>query len=71
MNPLGLVPTLLLSDNKVLSESLWVNEYLNEVASEYNPENPKVLPTDPYERWQVRRWISYFDEEILGTFYKL
>lgn len=48
-NPAGLVPALELSDGQILTQSLAIIEYLDEVHP-----NPPLLPADPLARAQVR-----------------
>ena len=49
VNPQGLLPSLVLDDGSVLTQSLAICEYLDEI----HPE-PPLLPTDPVGRAQVR-----------------
>lgn len=49
LNPQGLVPTLVLDDGRVLTQSLAIIEWLDET----HPA-PPLLPRDPYRRAQVR-----------------
>ena len=49
VNPQGLVPALVLEDGTMLSQSLAICEYLDEV----HPE-PPLLPADPHGRARVR-----------------
>ena len=49
LNPQGLVPALELDDGRVITQSLAIIEYLDET----HPE-PPLLPSDPYERANVR-----------------
>lgn len=49
LNPQGLVPTLELDDGSVLTQSLAIIEWLNEIYPE-----PPLLPTDPLARARVR-----------------
>lgn len=49
VNPQGLVPTLVWSDGMVLSQSLAIIEFLDEVIAE-----PALLPRDPAGRARVR-----------------
>ena len=49
VNPQGLVPSLVLDDGRVLTQSLAIVEYLDETVPE-----PPLLPKDPFERAQVR-----------------
>lgn len=49
LNPQGLVPTLVLDDGRVLTQSLAIIEWLDETHP-----NPPLLPKDPFRRAQVR-----------------
>jgi maleylacetoacetate isomerase len=49
LNPQGLVPTLVEADGAVLTQSLAIMEYLDEVYPQ-----PPLLPADPVERAYVR-----------------
>jgi len=49
LNPQGFIPALEMDDGTVLSQSLAIAEYLDEL----HPE-PRFLPTDPLARAQVR-----------------
>ncbi|MFK8029678.1 MAG: maleylacetoacetate isomerase [Gammaproteobacteria bacterium] len=49
INPQGLVPSLQISPDKILGQSLAIVEYLND---EY--PDPPLLPTDPWGRARVR-----------------
>lgn len=49
LNPQGLVPTLVLDDGRVLTQSLAIIEWLEETYP-----TPPLLPKDPYRRAQVR-----------------
>ena len=49
VNPQGLLPSLVLDDGTVLTQSLAICEYLNEVQPD-----PPLLPADPALRAQVR-----------------
>jgi maleylacetoacetate isomerase len=49
LNPQGLLPTLVEADGTVLTQSLAIMEYLNEVYPE-----PPLLPANPVERAYVR-----------------
>jgi maleylpyruvate isomerase len=49
INPLGRVPTLMLADGSLLTQSLAIIEYLNEAYPQ-----PPLLPADPVERARVR-----------------
>jgi maleylpyruvate isomerase len=49
LNPQGLLPSLQLADGRVLTQSLAICEYLDEIAP-----NPPLLPKDPIGRATVR-----------------
>jgi glutathione S-transferase len=56
INPQGMVPVLL-HDDRVVTESTVINEYLEDVFA----ENP-LRPADPWQRAQMRVWTKYVDE---------
>ena len=56
LNPNGVVPTLV-HDDKVVTDSSVINEYLDETF----PSHP-LVPADPYERARMRVWRQYIDE---------
>jgi maleylpyruvate isomerase len=49
INPLGRVPTLMLADGSLLTQSLAIIEYLNDAYPQ-----PPLFPADPVERARVR-----------------
>lgn len=49
VNPQGLVPTIVWSDDTVLSQSLAILEFIDEMVPE-----PPLLPADPHARARVR-----------------
>ena len=49
---MGVVPTLI-HDGKILNESNFIMEYLDEVFP-----NPPLTPSDPFERAQMRIWMN-------------
>ena len=53
INPQGLVPTLVLDDGVVLTQSLAICEYLDEIRPA-----PPLLPADPVERAQARAFAQ-------------
>lgn len=53
INPQGLIPSLVLDDGTVLTQSLAICEYLDEVLPD-----PPLLPGDPVERAQVRAFAQ-------------
>ncbi|NNM71093.1 maleylacetoacetate isomerase [Enterovirga aerilata] len=53
LNPQGLVPTLVLDDGTVLTQSLAIIEWLDETRPE-----PPLLPADPVRRAKVRAFAA-------------
>jgi glutathione S-transferase len=59
-NPAGKVPVLKI-ENRTLSESQAICEYLDETVPE-----PRLLPRDPDGRYEVRRLCAWFDDKFHG-----
>ncbi len=57
-NPAGKVPVVRL-DGKVFTESAAICEYIEETRP-----TPSLMPSDPEERVEVRRLVSWFDDNI-------
>jgi glutathione S-transferase len=57
INPNAQVPALD-HDGKVITESTVICEYLEDVF----PDSPRLRPTDPYHRAQMRIWTKWVDE---------
>ena len=57
-NPAGKVPVLR-HDTQWMSESTAICEYLDEVYPE-----PKLIPSDPDARYEVRRLVAWFDDKF-------
>jgi glutathione S-transferase/GST-like protein len=55
INPDGTIPALV-HDDKVLTESTPIMEYVDEVFP-----GPPLRPSDPAERWRMRWWMRFFD----------
>ena len=55
INPDGTIPALV-HDDKVLTESTPIMEYVDEVFP-----GPALRPSDPQERWRMRWWMRFFD----------
>src|ERR1700761_7299994 len=51
INPLGVIPTLMLDDGRALYESGTICEYLDDTYPD-----PPLRPADPYERAVMRNW---------------
>lgn len=59
LNPQGLVPALVLEDGAVLTQSLAICEYLDEIRPE-----PPLLPREPVARARVRAFAQAIAAEI-------
>ena len=57
-NPAGKVPVLQL-DGFIMSESAAICEYIEETRPE-----PALMPSDPVQRLEVRRLVSWFDDKF-------
>lgn len=57
-NPAGKVPVLRI-ENRTLSESQAICEYLEETVPE-----PRLMPRDPDGRYEVRRLCAWFDDKF-------
>ena len=57
-NPAGKVPVLQL-DGIIMSESGAICEYIEETRPE-----PSLMPSDPVQRLEVRRLVSWFDDKF-------
>jgi len=58
INPKGQVPTLV-HDGHVLTEGMLINEYIDEAF-----EGPPLRPDDPRERWRMRLWCRYSENDL-------
>ena len=58
LSPRGQVPVLV-HDGAVLTESSYINEYLEESFPE-----PRLMPGDALGRWRVRAWLKFADERL-------
>lgn len=59
-NSLQTLPVLELGDGSLLTESTVICEYLEEA----HPE-PNLIGKTPLERVEVRRWVRWFDQEVV------
>lgn len=58
INPKAVVPSLV-HDDKIVNESTLICEYVDEVFP-----GKKLIPTDPYEKAQMRLWTKAVDEQL-------
>lgn len=65
-NPRGLVPVII-HNNKSVYESSVCIEYVDEAFA----GEPRLLPTDPYERAHARIWGDFLSKKIIPPFYAL
>ncbi|XP_074305383.1 glutathione S-transferase U22-like [Silene latifolia] len=63
MNPVHKKIPVLVHNNKPVSESLNVVEYIDEVWN----NNNLLLPSDPYQRAQARFWADYVDTKLFES----
>ena len=56
LNPLGVIPLLVLDDGRSLYESGTICEYLDETYPD-----PPLRPIDPFQRATMRNWIRHVD----------
>ena len=58
LNPNGVVPVLV-HEGRVLTESSFINEYIDEVFP-----GPQLVPADPVERHAMRVWVKFEDDVL-------
>jgi glutathione S-transferase len=58
LNPSGVVPTLV-HDDKVLTESRIISEYIDDAF-----EGPALMPSDPHGRHRARYWMKQIDDSL-------
>lgn len=64
LNPKGAVPTILLDDGGVLTESAAIMQYLGDLA----PASGLLPPIGSVERYRVVEWVSYINSEVHKAF---
>lgn len=60
LNPVHKKIPVLVHDGKPVAESLVILEYIDETWK----NSPRFFPEDPYERAQVRFWVSYINQQV-------
>ncbi|CAH2067257.1 unnamed protein product [Thlaspi arvense] len=60
LNPVHRKVPLLVHDGKPVAESQVILEYIDETWE----NSPRLFPEDPYERAQVRFWVSYINQQV-------
>lgn len=66
INPRGMVPVII-HNNKSIYDSPVCIEYVDEAW----PHEPRLLPTDPYDRAHARIWGDYLGKKIVPLYYAL
>ena len=66
INPRGMIPVIV-DENKSVYESSVCIEYVDEAW----PNEPRLLPTDPYDRAYARIWGDFIGKKIVPSFYAL
>ncbi|KAL0731780.1 hypothetical protein Bca4012_027874 [Brassica carinata] len=61
LNPVHKKVPLLVHDGKPVAESQVILDYVDETWK----NSPRLLPDDPYERAQVRFWVSYINQQVI------
>jgi len=66
INPKGLVPAV-----KYQSKALYESIVLLEFFEDAFPKTEPLLPSDPYERAQVRLMVDHISKNVVSNFFKL
>ncbi|CAG5131122.1 unnamed protein product [Candidula unifasciata] len=66
VNPRGLVPAIVHKGRSIYESTICI-EYVDEVWQ----HEPRLLPTDPYERAVARIWVDFIGKRIIPVFYRI
>lgn len=64
LNPSGIVPCLVVEGHNLVESNL-IDEYLDEAFPD-----PPLMPVDPFDRHELRRWSKYIDDVCLPAVQK-
>lgn len=64
ISPRGLAPVVYHKGNSVYESTVCV-EYIDEAF----PQEPRLMPTDPYDRAYVRMWTDHVNKKIIPHFF--
>ncbi|ELR11689.1 glutathione transferase family protein [Acanthamoeba castellanii str. Neff] len=67
VNPRGTVPTLVHGEHTI-HESLLITEYLDDA---FFNASPRLLPSDPYQRYASRFIVDQFGSQVIPALYQL
>lgn len=63
INPKGMVPVLIIDQNKVLTENAVIQQYL---ADQYSAVN-LLPPSSDFQRYEILEWINFITTELHKT----
>ncbi|XP_047318145.1 glutathione S-transferase U17-like [Impatiens glandulifera] len=63
-NPVYKKMPVMIHDDKPISESLIIVQYIDD---QWSSSGPTILPTDPYDRAIARFWAAYVDDKVFPS----